>query len=184
MAMKELYLETDRLILRTFNEEDYESWSNGFNNRLPSQYKYDEGYKIMEKASNEWFSDWIKGFNKALENDEMYIMGIFRKEDGVNIGKVELITILRMDYQWAMMGYSIHNQYWKKGYGVESVREAKKYFFDSLKFQRIELHINVDNRPFETLAKRAGFKYECTREKFSMEEEEWVDFLIYYALRE
>lgn len=89
--MKELYLETDRLILKTFNEEDYESWSNGFNNRLPSQYKYDEGYKIIEKASKEWFSDWIKGFNKAQENDEMFIMGIFRKEDGVNIGKVELI---------------------------------------------------------------------------------------------
>lgn len=182
--MNELVLETERLILRAFNDGDYESWLDGFNQRLPSQYKYDDGYTNMESATKEWFSDWVKGFEKAKENDEMYILAIFRKEDGVNLGKVELITILRMDYQWAMMGYSIHNQYWRKGYGTESVIAAKKYFFESLKFQRIELHINIDNSPSEMLAKRTGFKYECTREKFSIEGGEWVDFLIYYALRE
>lgn len=181
--MKGLYLETDRLILREFNERDYDNWSNGFNHRLPSQYKYDEGYKRVEKVTKEWFSNWINSFNKAKGNDEMYVLGIFRKEDEVNIGKVELITILRMDYQWAMMGYSIHNQYWKKGYGTESVIAARDYFFEALNFQRIELHINVDNTPSEKLARRAGFQYECTREKFSMEGEEWVDYLIYYALR-
>lgn len=145
--MKGLYLENDRLILREFNERDYDNWSNGFNHRLSSQYKYDEGYKKVEKATKEWFSNWINSFNKAKGNDEMYVLGTFRKEDGVNIGKVELITILRMDYQWAMMGYSIHNQYWKKGYGTESVIAARDYFFEALNFQRIELYINVDNTP-------------------------------------
>ena len=182
--MTELYIETDRLILRSFREEDYENWLTGFNNRLPSRYKYDEGYVNMEKATREWFYNWIKGFEESKDNDEMYVLGIFRKEDGANIGKIELITILRMDYQWAMMGYSIHNHYWKNGYGVESVKEAKTVLMESLAFQRIELHINVDNHPSVMLAKRAGFQYECTREKFSLENGQWVDYLIYYALRE
>ncbi len=66
---------------------------------------------------------------KSAHRDEMYVLGIFRKEDGANIGKLELIKILRIDYQWAMMGYSIHNQYWKNGYGMESVKAAVSLFF-------------------------------------------------------
>lgn len=110
----------------------------------------------------------------------MYILGVFRKEDGVNLGKVELITILRMDYQWAMMGYSIHNQFWKNGYGVESVRAAASLFFSELDFHRIELHINTDNEPSQKLAERAGFTFECTREQFSFENDKWTNFHIYF----
>lgn len=96
---------------------------------------------------------------------------------------MELIKILRMDYQWAMMGYSIHNQYWKRRDGVENVRAAIDLFFDILNFHRIELHINVDNEPSMKLAERAGFLFECTRKACSLEIGKWLDFLIYYKNR-
>ncbi|GAB6493693.1 acetyltransferase, GNAT family [Bacillus sp. UMTAT18] len=114
----------------------------------------------------------------------MYVLGIFRKEDGANIGKLELIKILRMDYQWAMMGYSIHNQYWKNGYGMESVKAAVSLFFNRLHFHRIELHIHVGNEPSVRLAERAGFSFECKREAFSLENGKWMDFLIYFKNKE
>ncbi|QWH12862.1 N-acetyltransferase [Bacillus mycoides] len=160
MKLPLLQVETERLIIRPFQKEDYESWLDGFNKRLPSQYKYDDGYH------------------------DMYVLGIFQKEDGANIGKLELIKILRMDYQWAMMGYSIHNQYWKNGYGVESVIAALPLFFNGLHFHRIELHIHVDNEPSVRLAERAGFSFECMREAFSMGNGKWADFLIYYKNKE
>lgn len=147
MKLSLLEVETDRLIIRPFQKADYESWLDGFNERLPSQYKYDDGYQVMASSTKEWFTEWIRGFDEAAHRDEMYVLGIFRKEDGANIGKLELIKILRMDYQWAMMGYSIHNQYWRNGYGVESVKAALPLFFSSLDFYRIELHIRVDNEP-------------------------------------
>ncbi|WP_144509760.1 GNAT family N-acetyltransferase [Bacillus sp. FJAT-22090] len=175
-----LYKETKRLIIRPFQKDDYEHWYKSFDDRLPSQYKYDDGHSDMSSSTKEWFVQWIEGFEKAADKDEMYILGVFRKEDGVNVGKVELITILRMDYQWAMMGYSIHNQFWKNGYGIESVNVAKQLFFHELHFHRIELHINTDNMPSINLAKRAGFAFECKRERFSLENDEWTDFLIYY----
>ncbi|CAI8715039.1 Short-chain dehydrogenase [Bacillus sp. IT-79MI2] len=68
----------------------------------------------MAYSTKEWFTEWIRGFDESAKWDDMYVLGVFCKEDGANVGKVELITILRIDYQWAMMGYSIHNQYWKK----------------------------------------------------------------------
>ncbi|WP_391122244.1 GNAT family N-acetyltransferase [Psychrobacillus sp. L3] len=180
MEKTKLYIETERLNIRPFENDDYANWYAGFDNRLPSQYKHDDGYSDMSYSTEEWFVKWIDGFRQAAEKDEMYILGVFRKEDGANVGKVELITILRMDYQWAMMGYSIHNQFWKNGYGVESVKAATKLFFSELNFHRIELHINTDNEPSKRLAERAEFAFECNREQFSLENDEWTDFLIYY----
>ena len=110
----------------------------------------------------------------------MYNFGIFRKEDEVNVGKIELHKILRMDYQWAMMGYSIHNQFWEKGYGSESVLAATEWFFNTKDLHRIELHINVDNKPSIKLAEKTGFLFACLRKEFSLEAEGWSDLLIYY----
>lgn len=182
--MKELYCETDRLIIRPFVAEDYEEWHDGFEERLPSTYTYDDGFQENANTyTKEWFVDWIQGFDEAARKDEMYILGVFRKKDGKNVGKLELFKILRMDYDWAMMGYSIHNQFFRQGYGKESVQAAAQLFFEQLDFHRIELHINVDNEPSKKLAESAGFQFECIREKFSRDNGVWTDFLIYYQNR-
>lgn len=181
MGNSSLPIETERLIIRPFQKEDYINWYTQFDNRYPSQYKYDDGRPVnMSLSTEEWFINWINGFNELSENDDMYNFGIFRKEDEVNVGKIELHKILRMDYQWAMMGYSIHNQFWKKGYGSESVLAATEWFFNAKDFHRIELHINVDNKPSIKLAEKTGFLFECVRKEFSLEEEGWTDLFIYY----
>ncbi|RPF53312.1 GNAT family N-acetyltransferase [Aquisalibacillus elongatus] len=178
-------IETDRLILRPYHYEDYDRWYEGFSERYPSQYKYDVGKpKDLSRNTEDWFKQWINGFNEQAERDEMYVLGIFRKEDGANVGKVELVTILRMDYDWAMMGYSIHNQYWKRGYGTESVRAFTSACFKELDFHRIELHINPDNTPSVKLAQRSGFHLECKRESFKKELGKWQDMLIFYQNRQ
>lgn len=182
--MKDLMIETERLILRPFTREDYQEWSKGFNNRLPSQHKYDEGYESdSSEYTKKWFNEWIAEFHEEAEKDELYILGIFRKEDGASIGNIELVPIVRLDYHWAMMGYSIHNQYFRQGYGKESVEAATTLFFTALNFHRIELHINVDNEPSRKLAESTGFQYECTREKFFYEGGQWIDQLVYFQNR-
>lgn len=176
--------QTERLVLRPYTLDDYDNWLSQFKSRLPAQHKYDDGRPInISSFTKSWYRNWINGFQKLAQKDEMYILGVFRKSDGVNVGKVELITLLRMDYHWATMGYSIHNQHWRNGYGTESVTGATKLFFDRLNFHRIELHINVDNIPSIRLAEKAGFTFECVREKFSYENNRWNDFLIYYKNR-
>lgn len=169
MDISNLQIETERLILRPYKKEDYLNWYTQFDNRLPSQYKYDDGKPLnMSTFTEDWYIDWINGFDQSAMKDEMYILGIFRKEDGVNVGKVELITILRMDYQWAMMGYSIHNQFWKKGYGIESVKASTELFFSTLDFHRIELHINIDNNPSKNWRKEQGISLNAREKSFLM----------------
>ncbi|CKH19741.1 acetyltransferase [Streptococcus pneumoniae] len=67
---------------------------------------------------------------------------------------------------------------------MESVKAAISLFFNRLHFHRIELHIRVDNEPSVRLAERAGFSFECKREAFSLENGEWMDFLIYFKNKE
>lgn len=178
-------IETSRLNLRLYKSDDYQEWYNGHDNRLPSQYLYDDGRpETIEKYTEAWFHNRVKHWHKLASDDELYHLGIFRKSDGAHIGKIELYRILRMDDQWAMMGYSIHNQYWKNGYATESVGAAIDVFFADLDFHRIELHINIDNEPSIKLAKKTGFQYECTRKQFSFENGEWKDFFVYFRNRE
>ena len=39
----------------------------GFDNRLPSTYKYDDGYEDSSAYTKKWFIDWINGFNETAE---------------------------------------------------------------------------------------------------------------------
>ncbi|MGV3465590.1 MAG: GNAT family N-acetyltransferase [Heyndrickxia sp.] len=184
MERTNLIIETNRLIIRPYTIEDYENWYTNYDRRLPSQYEYDDGRPLdMPLSTKEWFSKWINGFSQSAVMDDTYVFGIFRKGDGVNVGKLEISTILRKDYQWAMMGYSIHNQFWKNGYATESVTKATEAFFEHLDYHRIELHINVDNQPSIKLAERTGFHFECVRKEFSYEDGKWRDFVIYYQNR-
>ena len=88
-------------------------------------HHHDDGRPSNLEASNKaWFEDWVTGFELAQLEDRFYQLGVFRKSDGAHVGKIEVYTILRMDYDWGMLGYSIHNQHWRKGYGSEAVQAA------------------------------------------------------------
>ncbi len=67
------------------------------------------------------------------------------------------------------MGYSIHNQYWKNGYGARKCKSCVTVIFNRLHFHRIELHIRVDNEPSVRLAERAGFYLNVKRGVFIRE---------------
>ena len=51
MKLPLLQVETERLMIRPFQKADYKSWLDGFNKRLPSQYKYDDGYHVMASST-------------------------------------------------------------------------------------------------------------------------------------
>jgi ribosomal-protein-alanine N-acetyltransferase len=52
--------ETERLVIRPYQKNDYRNWLNQYQNRLPSQHKYDEGKIDMSEYTEEWFNDWVE----------------------------------------------------------------------------------------------------------------------------
>ncbi|WP_425541987.1 GNAT family N-acetyltransferase [Alkalibacillus silvisoli] len=176
----DIIAETERLIIRPLNENDYENWLNEFTNRFPSQHRHDMGKMDMSKCSYEWFKNLINQHQELALTDTAYIFAVFLKEDGRQLGKVDFSTLERDDFQWGRVGYSFHNQHWGKGYGQEAVKEALDIAFKMLNYHRIEAHINLDNPASIKLAESVGMAYECTRKGFIYEFGEWTDNLIYY----
>lgn len=174
------YIETERLFIRPLERKDYTTWLSEFKNRFPSRHKYDEGWIDMSLCTKEWFGELVDHHQKIASDDDVYVFGIFRKEDGAHLGAIDFSTVLRKEFQWAKFGYTIHNQFWRQGYGMESVKAAIELAFDKLHYHRIEAHINVDNDVSIKLAKGVGMEFECIRKAFIYEFDEWTDNLIYY----
>lgn len=180
MEKVKLQSETERLTLRPLQKEDYERWLEGFSKRLPSQYKYDGEKMDLKDCTQEKFNNVVTEHRELADRDKIYVFGVFRKSDQKHIGMVELCTLLRREFQWGLLSYIIHNQFWKNGYGTEAVKEGIRMGFENLGYHRIEAHINVDNAPSIRLVERVGLTYECTRKGFIYEFDRWNDNHVYY----
>ncbi len=177
-----LTLSTERLILRSQQPSDYEAWYQGFANRLPPQHKYDEGLVDLAGCDRQWFSELCQRHQKRALLDRDYIFGVFLRETNQHLGNIDLSTIRREENQWAILGYSIHNQYQRQGFGKEAVKAALIAGFETLNYHRIEAAINLDNEASIALAKSVGMQKECMRAGFYYENQQWVDHFIYVAL--
>ncbi len=172
--------ESERLIVRPLQQNDYKNWLHEFNSRFPSRHRHDPGRIDMSECTEEWFLDLVDQHQKKAVSDIAHVFGVFHKSDGTHLGMVDFSTLARMHFQWARIGYTIHNQHWGNGYGKEAVQEALKIAYDDLDFHRIEAHIAVDNDVSFHLAESVGMKYECTRKGFILEDDGWTDHLVYY----
>ncbi|WP_173915344.1 GNAT family N-acetyltransferase [Halobacillus sp. Marseille-Q1614] len=172
--------ETERLVIRPLKKSDYKNWLTEFESRFPSQHRYDKGKVNMKECTEEWFANLVEKHQELAVSDTAHIFGVFRKKDNTHLGMIDFSTLYRGEFQWGRIGYTIHNQYWKKGYGKEAVKEAINIALNDLKFHRIEAHINLDNSPSIKLAESVGMEFECIRKGFIHEFGEWTDNLIYY----
>ncbi|MBM7645658.1 hypothetical protein JOD45_001876 [Scopulibacillus daqui] len=59
-------LETERLIIRPLQENDYRQWLEGFNNKLPSKHKYDDNKIDTSKWTRETFHDVVKKTSRIV----------------------------------------------------------------------------------------------------------------------
>lgn len=176
----DMVLETERIVIRPLTKLDYNNWLHEFENRQPSQYRHDVGKIDMSECTSEWFANLVNKHQQLALTDAAYIFGVFRKEDGTHLGMVDFSILVRDEFQWGRIGYTIHNQHWRKGYGKEAVKGALNIAFEQLAFHRIEAHINLDNTASMNLAESVGMEFECVRKGFIYEYEEWTDHLVYY----
>ncbi len=173
---------TERLEIRPLKLEDYKVWLRGFKEQNESQSPYDEGWFDTAFITEEWYAKKLKEREELGKKDSTYMLNIFRKEDRASIGYCDITTHMREDFQYARVGYTIHNQFWNKGYGKESIKALVSIGFEDLNFHRLEAHINLDNIVSKKVILSAGFQFEGIREKFILEDNEWIDNEIYYII--
>lgn len=174
-----LHFQTQRLIIRPLEKNDYHSWYNGYSNSKLAQYKYDKGQLDLLEKTESWFYTLVRNQQEAIKEDDIYYFAIFDKR-GQHIGMIDLKTLSRDNFQWAELGYFIHNQFWRRGYAYEALVEIVTQAQQILHFHRIEAHVNLDNEPSQKLLEKVGFHFECIRKGFIFENGQWTDHFVYY----
>ena len=156
-----IILETERLLLREYTMEDFEGLYAILSDPITMRH-YPKPYD--EKGTLRWLS-W------SLENYERYGFGwwaIELKETGAFIGDCG-ITMQSIDGEiLPEIGYHIHRDYWRRGYGKEAACAVRDWCFAHTRFDAVYSYMTATNTASYSTAAAAGLRkvkeYEDERE--------------------
>ena len=141
-----MILETDRLILRRYNESDFDDLYEYLSDEDVVRY---EPYKPMSREEVRSSLDW------RISTEEMTAVEL--KTSGKMIGNIYLG---KRDYESLEIGYVFNKSYWGKGYAVESCSALIDRCFRN-GTHRIFAECDPDNPNSWKLLERLGFVREA-----------------------
>lgn len=153
-ALKEDQLETPRLILRHFLEEDAESC---FKNFL-----HDEGLKRFE---NDFYCETMEEARNVLDQISMDYdkWAMVKIDSGEVIGYIDFRDNVYEEISSAKIGYILGEKFQHKGYVTEALYDLiDEYFWNRTHFGNdyfyLEIQFNENNTASGRVAERLGFK--------------------------
>jgi RimJ/RimL family protein N-acetyltransferase len=156
-------IETDRLILREYTEDDFDALYEILSDAETMQH-YPEPYD--EKMTRRWI-DW------NIQNYKQYGFGLWAitlKETGQFIGDCGL-TIQKIDGEsLPEIGYHINKKYWQQGYGSEAARAVRDWAFKNTEFDCLYSYMRSSNIASYSTALSVGMSKikEFTDERYGM----------------
>jgi len=148
-------LETDRLRIRQFQDSDLESFFDYRNDPEVARY---QGWNVPYPREKALAFIAEMSAKEPSARGEWFQAAIEEVSTGEMIGDVAFF--LKKDDPQAYIGYSIARQYWRKGYGMESVRRLLDYLFGELDLHRVIAITDVENVASFRVLKRIGFRCE------------------------
>jgi len=174
-------LETERLILRSFVENDFEAVHAYAS--VPENIQYMMWGPNEESDTKAFIIQAIKKSREIPCKDYQYAAVL--KSSGKLIGGCSL-TIINGDQ--AEIGWILHRDYWKQGFATEMGNRLLAFGFSELGLHRIIAHCDAENRASYRVMERIGMRREgCFLEarpanKFS--EKKYGDEYSYAILRD
>lgn len=172
-------LETERLILRKFTENDaeavFENWASD-----------DEVTKFLTwptHRSVEGSKGFIDSCLDSYKNDDSYQWGIELKETGELFGNISVVNV-NDDLDAVELGYVIGRRFWGNGYMTEAVKAVIAFLFEEVGANRIAARHDPKNPDSGKVMKKAGMKYEGTLRQNDRNNRGIVDCAVYSILKE
>lgn len=146
-------IETDRLVLRRWKDEDFEPWialatePEFFHFPLRRAKTRDEAAEVLVRQRQNWLTR-----GSGLWAAEL-------KESGELIGYIGLETPLWLPAVLpnVEIGWRIGKRFWGKGYAEEGARATLKQGFEEMLLSRVICIYEPENDRSVALAKRLGF---------------------------
>lgn len=172
-------LETERLILRRFEERDTETafsvWTSDPKVTQYLRWKHHRSLTQMKELG----LTWINKYN----DPQWYHWVIEPKEVGFPIGTVSAADV-NNDTDTVEIGYCIGSGYWGMGYVTEAVAAVIQFFFEEIKANRIEAKYDTRNKASGRVLEKCGLTYEGTLRSFERIQSGITDVCIYSILAE
>ena len=146
-----IIIETKRLILREYAEDDFNALYALLSDPVTMQH-YPKPYD--ENGTRRWLSWSLENYQK--QGFGWWAMEI--KETGEFIGDCG-ITMQNIDGETLPeMGYHIHRDYWRQGYGKEAAAAVRDWFFTHTEFDTVYAYMTTDNVASWATAASAGLR--------------------------
>ena len=172
-----LTLQTDRLLLREFREEDW---------RDAHEYGSDaETVKYMpfgpntEAETKDFISRTLVRQKEAPRL--FYDFAIVKKLDKKLIGSCGINVVDAVNKE-SMVGYILNRKYWNQGYVTEAARAVVAFGFEQMNLHRIIASCDPENTGSYRVMENIGMQREGHLRQEKMFKGVWRDFLLYSIL--
>ena len=147
-----MIIETKRLILREYTQDDFEGLRAIICDSETMKY-YPRPYD--ENGVNRWIHWCINSY----KDNGFGLFAIELKENGVFIGDCG-ISLQKIDGEILHeIGYHINKNYWRNGYAKEACAAVKDWFFNNFESDIVYSYMNKENIPSISTAKSNGMKF-------------------------
>jgi RimJ/RimL family protein N-acetyltransferase len=151
--------ETERLVLRSYNEEDA-SWYYPMSLRNRAHLRrYESGNVIMSLTSEQNTRESLGELAKYWEQGICYFVGAFDKTSGEFVAQIYVgpFSVTPVDF---IIGYMAECQHEGRGYVSEAVASTVGHIFAELGTDQVRIHCNETNVRSRRVAERCGFQLE------------------------
>ena len=177
--IKFIELESERLIYRKFNENDFAVVFDWINNAENMKYREEP---LNESQAHDYLN-WLIS-NTNAEDIAHCEYAVVRKSDNKLIGSSVLMQL--PDYP--EIGWTLHRNYWLQGYGTEMGKTMPQLGFGKLHLRRIIAKCLALNIGSYKIMERIGMRREAyfvkSKQGNSILNHEWCDVVYYGILQE
>lgn len=148
-----MQLETERLILRSFREEDVYVLARLFAN--PDFMRFSLGV-FTERKQTVAFIEKVMGWDRAGIPSQFAVVP--RGEEAI-VGYCGFFQHAEVPGE-VEIGYRLHPDYWNRGLITEAARAVRDHAFTDLRLPRLISLIHPENIPSRCIAEKNGMKVE------------------------
>lgn len=172
-------LETERLKLRRFTDEDAEpAFKNWTSSDAVTKYLRWETHRDISATR-----DYINFLSESYKKSDTYDWAIVLKETGEPIGSMGAVA-LNEKAQSVEIGYCIGESYWRRGYTSEALTAVIRFFFEEVGANRVYSEHDPRNPSSGKVMLKCGMKYEGTLRQADHNNSGICDTMIYGILAE
>ena len=174
-------LETKRLILREFNNEDAKNLFANYSIEIVTRYYDQDEMKDIKETL-----ELLREFKSRYYEKRGIRWAITLKDNNQYIGDCGFNGWDFRNFR-TWVGYALIPEFWGKGYASESVHEILNYGFNEtniIDLHRVSASVQPENKRAKSLLHRLGFTYEGTlRESMYNKTDGFLDAMVYSILK-